>query len=193
MIKIIVAVDSHFGMGYKNELPWYSPEDLKFFKETTINHDVLMGKNTYESLLKRFNKRYFDSVLPKRNNIVLSKSISAHLHAKYTMENYQKAGIKLFQNPEKIFSTYKKEYNKTLFIIGGRETILSTIHLVDEILINIIPGKYTCDTFFPARVYVIGPTSFFSLPFMSNTYRSPSLSPGIGASCSSRISSYRNV
>ena len=58
MIKIIVAVDSHFGMGYKNELPWYSPEDLKFFKETTINHDVLMGKNTYESLLKRFNKRY---------------------------------------------------------------------------------------------------------------------------------------
>ena len=152
MIKIIVAVDSHFGMGYKNELPWYSPEDLKFFKETTINHDVLMGKNTYESLLKRFNKRYFDSVLPKRNNIVLSKSISAHLHAKYTMENYQKVGIKLFQNPEKIFSTYKKEYNKTLFIIGGRETILSTIHLVDEILINIIPGEYTCDTFFPEQL-----------------------------------------
>lgn len=44
MIKIIVAVDSHFGMGYKNELPWYSPEDLKFLKKPQLTMTFLWGK-----------------------------------------------------------------------------------------------------------------------------------------------------
>lgn len=61
-------------------------------------------------------------------------------------------GLNYFKIQKKFFLRTKKEYNKTLFIIGGRETILSTIHLVDEILINIIPGEYTCDTFFPEQL-----------------------------------------
>lgn len=50
-------------------------------------------------------------------------------------------------------STYRKEYNKELFIIGGKKVIENTIHLVDEIYWNQIKGIYDCDTFLPQNIF----------------------------------------
>ena len=60
--KIIAAVGKNLELGKNNGLIWSLPGDLKFFKEATIGHTVLMGKNTFESLPK---------VLPNRKNIVI--------------------------------------------------------------------------------------------------------------------------
>ena len=42
MLSLIVAIDDNFLIGNGNNLPWYEPEDLKYFKKVTLNHAVLM-------------------------------------------------------------------------------------------------------------------------------------------------------
>lgn len=152
MISLIVATDENFGIGKDNTIPWHSSEDLMYFREVTMGKDILMGKNTYESLLKRFKKPYFQPVLSGRKNIVLSTTIPKNLHTRYLLENYTKPSITLFSNIEKIVSTYHKESPKELFIIGGEEIYKNTIHLVDTIYINTIKGSYDCDAFFPKEL-----------------------------------------
>ena len=56
MLALIVAVDDNFLIGKDNELPWYEPEDLKYFRSVTLNKAVLMGYNTYLSIIERNGK-----------------------------------------------------------------------------------------------------------------------------------------
>ena len=65
MIKknIIVAYDDNNAIGKDNKMPWHISEDLRYFKNVTSGHPVIMGRNTYESIGKP---------LPNRTNIVLS-------------------------------------------------------------------------------------------------------------------------
>lgn len=64
-VCLIWAQARHRVIGRNNALPWHLPEDLKWFKETTSGHPVLMGRRTFESLPVR--------PLPGRLNIVLSR------------------------------------------------------------------------------------------------------------------------
>lgn len=63
----IVAVDMNGAIGKDGGLPWRYPADLRFFKEQTTGHAVLMGRRTWRSLGKP---------LPNRLNIVLSREAS---------------------------------------------------------------------------------------------------------------------
>ncbi len=56
MISIIVAIDKNNLIDKNNKLPWYYPEDLKYFKDTTINKTVAMGYNTYKSIIDKIKK-----------------------------------------------------------------------------------------------------------------------------------------
>ena len=62
-IKLIVAMSDNYIIGNNNKLLWDIKEDMKFFKEKTINHHLLMGKNTFLSL---------PSMLKDRMHIVLT-------------------------------------------------------------------------------------------------------------------------
>ena len=64
MISIIVAIAKNNAIGKDNDLLWHIPEDLKRFKELTLGHCIVMGKNTWYSLPKR--------PLKDRVNIVLT-------------------------------------------------------------------------------------------------------------------------
>ena len=66
-MKIIVAINDLNGIGYKNQIPWFEPEDLKFFKKMTVGCSVIMGRNTYESMGKK--------PLVERQNVVVSSRI----------------------------------------------------------------------------------------------------------------------
>ena len=65
-MNAIVAADKNWGIGYKNKLLISIPSDMKFFRQTTMNHVVVMGRKTLES---------FPNGLPlaKRTNIVLTR------------------------------------------------------------------------------------------------------------------------
>ena len=63
MISIIVAIDKQNAIGRKNQLLWHLPADLKYYKDKTLGHPVIMGDKTFESIGRP---------LPNRRNIVVS-------------------------------------------------------------------------------------------------------------------------
>lgn len=65
-ITIIAAIASNHALGKDNQLLWHLSEDLKFFKRTTQNHPIIMGRKTYDSIGRP---------LPNRTNIIVSKQM----------------------------------------------------------------------------------------------------------------------
>lgn len=111
--KLIVAIDQNNAIGLGNQMPWHIPEDFKHFKETTLNHTIIMGSKTALSLGKK---------LPNRENIVLSRNNNFINQNK----GFNSEGFILKNSLEKIEKyLLSKEENKNknieVFIIGGGE------------------------------------------------------------------------
>ena len=68
-INIIVAVADDWAIGRDGDMPWHISADLKYFKRTTLNHTVIMGRRTWESIGCR--------PLKNRRNIVVSSTLEA--------------------------------------------------------------------------------------------------------------------
>lgn len=68
-LVIIAAVAANGVIGDEGDIPWHHPKDLQHFKETTTGHPVIMGRRTYESIV-----RDLGGPLPGRTNVVLSRS-----------------------------------------------------------------------------------------------------------------------
>lgn len=62
---MIFACDEEGAIGKDGDLPWRQSSDLQFFKRTTLNKTVVMGRKTWDSLGR---------ALPKRRNIVMTRS-----------------------------------------------------------------------------------------------------------------------
>jgi len=126
---MIVAYCKNRGIGISNTLPWKIPIDLKYFKVTTSNDCVVMGKNTWLSLPKK--------PLAKRENIVLSSSLK--------MEN-----AIVFNNKENLLKYITKKKD-TVWIIGGETIYKSFIasEKLDKIYVTFINEDFECDRFFP--------------------------------------------
>lgn len=63
-ISLIVAVAENGVIGRDGDLPWRIPADLKFFKDTTTGHPIVMGRKTHQSIGR---------ALPGRTNIVVTR------------------------------------------------------------------------------------------------------------------------
>ncbi|MEY4135125.1 MAG: hypothetical protein RL386_1475, partial [Bacteroidota bacterium] len=64
IISAIVAMAQNRTIGRNNEIPWYLPADLKYFKKTTLHHHIIMGRNTFDSIGRP---------LPLRTNIIITR------------------------------------------------------------------------------------------------------------------------
>ena len=126
----IVAIAQNFAIGKNGKLPWHYPADLKFFKQTTTNHAVVMGFNTWRSIGKP---------LPNRLNIVLSRSAN--------IEN--RANVLLLRSKEETLAL-AKYLNCDVFIIGGAQTYENFADAIDAWLVTEIPETVEdADTFMP--------------------------------------------
>jgi dihydrofolate reductase len=104
-IKIIVAVTENMVIGDKNDLPWSLPTDLKYFKETTNGHTVIMGRKCWESIPVKHRP------LPNRTNIVISRD-----------KDYKADGAKVHTNFKELIVQLKENgKDDDIFIIGGGE------------------------------------------------------------------------
>lgn len=128
-IVLIGAIGKNNELGKNNKLIWYIPEDLKFFKENTINHTIVMGYNTFISLPK---------LLIKRKHIVLThKDISL-----------PKEVIK-YNNIEDVLN-YANNINEEIFIIGGASIYKQFIDYSNKMILTEIDSiDPYADTFFP--------------------------------------------
>ena len=133
-ISLIVAMDLERGIGKNNDLMWHLPADMKFFKETTTNHIVVMGRKNYESIPPKFRP------LPNRTNVVLTRNL-----------DYSAEGCLVFNTLESCLDHFKNEVEKTVFIIGGGEIYRKALDLncVSEMYISHVNKTYGADTFFP--------------------------------------------
>lgn len=124
----IVAASTNNVIGVRNKLPWNIPEDLKFFKDKTQGHTVIMGRKTFESLGKP---------LPQRINIVVSRS-----------QNFD--GVVMVSTvDEAIIRAQKEKGPDEIFIIGGGEIYRQSLNKVQKIYLTRIHKDYEGDAFYP--------------------------------------------
>ena len=133
-VSLIVAMDRERGIGKNNDLMLHLPADMKFFKETTTGHIVVMGRKNYESIPERFRP------LPHRENAVLSRA-----------EDYHAEGCVVFSSLEACLDHYSGETERTVFIIGGGQIYVEALKSgkVTEMYITHVDHIYNADTFFP--------------------------------------------
>jgi dihydrofolate reductase len=126
-LAIIVARAKNGVIGINNTLPWRLPEDLKHFKNTTLGHPIIMGRNTWESLGK---------ALPGRRNIVVSRN-----------PDYEASGAEVFTSLENAIDACTG--NEKVFIIGGAQIYDEALAYVDKLIITEVDVDVDGDAFFP--------------------------------------------
>ena len=135
-ISIIVAMDPNHGIGYKNQLPWNIPDDLKMFKSTTMGGVVIMGRKTFQSIGKP---------LPGRINIVISRQHTSHAN----LENKDGTAIGVYNvsSIEEALNT-AEAFDKEVFIIGGGTIYDQAYPYVNKMYISQVKEVYKTDTKF---------------------------------------------
>lgn len=131
MISIIVATSENNVIGHLNKIPWYMPRDLKHFASVTKGHSVIMGRNTYESIVARLGKP-----LPDRKNFVVTRN-----------SDFKADGCVVAHSLEE--SLKKTEDEQEVFVIGGSQLYSEAISKADKIYRTLIHTKIEGDAFFP--------------------------------------------
>lgn len=122
----IVAMAANRVIGRDGALPWHYPEDLKFFKRTTLGHPILMGRTTFESIGRP---------LPGRQNIVLSRTLEP------------REGITVIRDVSELSSACPSA--ETLFVIGGAQIYAELLPRCDGLYLTLVKKEYEGDTFLP--------------------------------------------
>lgn len=127
-ISLIVARTINGVIGKDNQMPWYLPVDLAWFRQNTIGKPVIMGRKTYESIGR---------LLPKRPNIILSRS-GFQVDGAYTATNFEQAVelAKTFTDVDEIM------------VIGGGALFKQVVPLADKLYLTEIQAEIEGDTFF---------------------------------------------
>jgi dihydrofolate reductase len=124
--SIIAAIDQNNVIGNNNKLLWHIPEDLKFFKETTTGHTIIMGRKTFESIGRP---------LPNRKNVVITRN-----------KEWDHAGVEVYTSMSDINPSTTDE---ELFIIGGGEIYKEALPLASKLYITHVHASFSGDTYFP--------------------------------------------
>jgi dihydrofolate reductase len=126
----IVAIAQNYAIGKDGKLPWHYSADLKFFKQTTLNHAVVMGFNTWKSIGKP---------LPQRLNIILSRTKNVE----------SQPNVLLLRGTDEVLNL--ANYLKCdLFIIGGAKTYENFADVINQWIVTEVPDTVdNADTFLP--------------------------------------------
>lgn len=125
---IIAAIGKNNELGKSNNLIWHLPKDLKFFREQTTGHSIIMGRKTFESLPK---------MLPNRKHIVLSSS------------NNFPPDVEVFDNIESLLNKYNKS-GEDIFVIGGASIYKAFIDYTTKMYLTEIDSECKdADAYFP--------------------------------------------
>ena len=127
MISIIAAIAENNALGKDNQLIWHLPADLKRFKKVTLNHHIIMGRKTFESLGKP---------LPNRTTIIITRN-----------KNYQVEGCIVVNSLKQALEAAKSDQNP--YILGGAEIYKQAIEIADELDLTFVHHKFEADAFFP--------------------------------------------
>ncbi|HIW17909.1 MAG TPA: dihydrofolate reductase [Candidatus Faecalicoccus intestinipullorum] len=127
-LTMIAAIGKNNELGKDNKLLWHLPQDMKFFREQTKGHTIIMGRKTFESL---------PGLLPHRHHIVISRS-----HPDLPKE------VEVFDSPDAFIEAYQ-DTEEEIFVIGGAMIYKEFLPCAYRLLLTEIDQDYDADAFFP--------------------------------------------
>jgi len=130
-MNMIVAVDSNWAIGYKNELLIRIPADMKMFRQETTGKVVVLGRKTLETFPNGL-------PLPKRTNIILS-----------TKADYEVKDAIVVHSVEELLDKVKEYDTRDVYIIGGETVYRQMLPYVDTVHVTKIDRAYEADAYFP--------------------------------------------
>ena len=128
--SIVAAVDADRGIGLHGDIPWKCPEDMRFFRDLTMGHAVIVGRLTYESL---------PTTLPGRTLIVVTSSPVA-----------LPPGVRAAKSLEAAVSEAEGGGFEHAFVAGGERLYEEAMATAVQAFITRMPGSHGCDRFLPA-------------------------------------------
>lgn len=129
IISLIVAMDEDHGIGVNNRIPWHLPEDLKRFKTLTMEHHIIMGRKTYESI---------SSPLLGRTKVVITNQ-----------QDYKPDDCLVVHSVDAAIDLVEKGGETEVFIIGGGEIFKQSLELADRIYLSIVHTTFQAEVYFP--------------------------------------------
>lgn len=133
-VSIVVGISTEKrALGFKNELLWHVPDDLKRFKTLTLGKPIIMGRKTFESIIAILGKP-----LPGRTTVVVTRN------AEYTYP-----GVQTASTLEEAFTKAALENPTEIHVGGGAEIYAQALPYVDRLYLTLFDDEKEADTFFP--------------------------------------------
>lgn len=133
-VALIAAMATNRVIGRNNQLPWHLPNDLKYFKATTLGKPIIMGRHTFESIGKP---------LPGRSNMVVTRN-----------PLFTAAGVQVVHSVEAALAQAKTEAIAAgvdeVMVIGGAQIYAECLPLADRLYLTLVDAEIEGDAFFPA-------------------------------------------
>lgn len=114
MISLIAAMDKNRVIGVENKLPWHLPVDLKFFKDKTMGHHVIMGRKTFESVGKP---------LPGRTNVIVTRQQDYKVEGAHVVHSLD-AAVMMSRGDDEVF------------IVGGADIYAQSLDFADRVYLT---------------------------------------------------------
>jgi len=130
---LIVAMSRNRVIGRNNALPWYLPEDLRYFKQVTYGKPIIMGRKTQESIGRP---------LPGRQNLVVTRDPDWHREGVTVVHSLDEA---LTQAEAQAFIDGVEER----VVIGGSQIYAEALPLANRLYMTEVHAEVEGDTFFP--------------------------------------------
>jgi len=128
IISLIAALDNNRLIGANNRLPWHLPADLAYFRRTTMNKPILMGRFTFES--------FGAKPLPGRKNIILTQNTGFQAPECTVVHSIDQALAAAAPAPEAM-------------ILGGASFYQQMLPLAQRLYLTFVDGEFEGDTWFP--------------------------------------------
>ena len=137
-VALIAAVARNGVIGHANDLLWKLPEDMAFFRRTTMGNPVIMGRKTWDSLPARFRP------LQGRTNIVVTRQSACQAAGALVAHDFEQA-LELA-----LESVAANPHGLRAFVIGGAELYALALPHADVLVLTEIERDYEGDARFPA-------------------------------------------
>ncbi|MCC6724337.1 MAG: dihydrofolate reductase [Saprospiraceae bacterium] len=128
-VSAIVAIARNFAIGHNNQIPWYLPADLKYFKKMTTGHHVIMGRKSFESIGRP---------LPNRTNVVITRD-----------PFFVATGCTVVHSLDEALALAQVNGETEAFIIGGGEIYRQSWPYLDRLYLTEVDIEPEADVFFP--------------------------------------------
>lgn len=127
-LSLILARARNGVIGRQGGLPWHLPGDLAFFKATTLDHAIVMGRKTWDSIGRP---------LPRRRSIVVTRN-----------PQWSAVGAERVGSIDAALALCGAD--EDVFVIGGAELYQAALPRADRLILTEIDHDFDGDTFLPA-------------------------------------------